>query len=318
MTGPVRGLGYLGMQASDLDQWRRFGTGLLGLQVAEDSRDRLAFRMDAAAARLFLAAGHHDAAEFFGWSVDDAAALDALAAALDAAGFPVSPMSAGLAARRGVAGGLVTTDPGGHRVELFWGQTQAPGPFVPGRPLSGFRTGALGMGHLVLKVERIEAMLPFYQTLLGFRLSDYTLAPFKAYFFHSNARHHSLALIESPERGVHHLMLEVRSLDDVGQGYDLAQLESGRVAATLGRHANDHMMSFYLRTPSPFFVEYGWGGRDIDPACWTPHEIKAGPSLWGHERDWVSDTVRAEARRLRLAAAARGERAPVRIPPEGE
>ena len=53
-------------------------------------------------------------------------------------------------------------------------------PFSRARAISGFRTGPLGMGHLVMNVERIDQVLPFYQDLLGFRLSDYTLRPFKA------------------------------------------------------------------------------------------------------------------------------------------
>jgi len=71
------------------------------------------------------------------------------------------------------------------------------------------------------------------------------------------------------------------SLDDVGQGYDLAQLEDRRVAFTLGRHTNDHTTSFYVNTPSGFFVEYGWGGRVIEPGTWQPQETFDGPSLWG-------------------------------------
>jgi hypothetical protein len=110
-------------------------------------------------------------------------------------------------------------------------------------------------------------------------------------------------------------MVELTGLDDVGQGYDLAQLEAGRVAATLGRHSNDHMTSFYMRTPSRFMVEYGWGGRDIDPEKWQSCELQHGPSLWGHDRDWLSEELKIEARRMRLAAAAQGERAPLRVWP---
>jgi hypothetical protein len=108
-------------------------------------------------------------------------------------------------------------------------------------------------------------------------------------------------------------MVELGSLDDVGQGYDLAQLEEGRVAYTLGRHTNDWMTSFYSHTPSGFFVEYGWGGRVIDPATWKPHETFDGPSFWGHERLHMPPEQRARMREMRLAAAAKGLRAPVRV-----
>ena len=53
---------------------------------------------------------------------------------------------------------------------------------------------------------------------------------------------------------MHHLMMEFYSLDDVGQGYDIAQQED-RVVAKFGRHSNDLMTSFYMRTPSKFLIE---------------------------------------------------------------
>ena len=154
-------------------------------------------------------------------------------------------------------------------------------PFEPGRPISGFRTGPLGMGHAVLHTEDPEALLPFYRDLLGFRVSDFGRMPFPLHFFHLNGRHHSFAMVGSRKQGLHHFMVELGMLDDVGQGYDLAGVEEGRVAYTLGRHTNDHMTSFYANTPSGFFVEYGWGGRVIDPDTWTPQESARRPEPLG-------------------------------------
>jgi len=169
------------------------------------------------------------------------------------------------------------------------------------------------MGHAVLTAERIDDAMAFYQNVLGFRLSDYILRPFKAYFFHVNPRHHSLAFIEREKNGIHHLMVELYSLDDVGQGYDIALGEPDGIGTTLGRHTNDYMTSFYVRNPSGFMVEYGWGGRSIDPDTWAPHERTDGPSLWGHDRVWLSPEGRAEGRRMRLKLAEEGQRVPVQV-----
>lgn len=309
----LKSLGYVGVRSKTLDDWRSFGPGQLGLQLVDRTRSNLAFRMDDREQRLIVTSGDHDGADFFGWEAEDSAALHRLAGRLSDAGVPVSYGSAALAQERYVNELISFSDPAGNRIEVFCGPMVNDAPFQPGRAVSGFRTGPLGMGHIVLTVARIEDIMPFYVDLLGFRLSDYALRPFKAYFFHINARHHSFALVETGQKGVHHLMMEMCNLDDVGQAYDLAQGEEGRVAVTLGRHTNDFMTSFYARSPAGFLVEYGWGGRDIDIDSWRPFELEHGPSLWGHDRNWLSPELRAEARDMRLRAARMGARQPVQV-----
>jgi hypothetical protein len=139
------------------------------------------------------------------------------------------------------------------------------------------------------------------------------LKPFKAYFFHVNPRHHSLALIETGRNGIHHFMIELYSLDDVGQGFDLAQSLEVSLGTSIGRHTNDYMTSFYAYTPSGFMVEYGWGGRCIDPAIWQAAELAHGGSMWGHERLWLDAERRQGAREIQLKAAAEGLRQPVQV-----
>jgi catechol 2,3-dioxygenase-like lactoylglutathione lyase family enzyme len=169
------------------------------------------------------------------------------------------------------------------------------------------------MGHAVLTTERIDEVVPFYTDVLGFRLSDYFVRPFKAYFFHVNPRHHSVAFIESGKNGIHHLMFELCYLDDVGQAYDLALRKPEMIGTTFGRHANDHVTSFYSWSPSAFLVEYGWGGRTIDLESWTPEERKDGPSLWGHDRMWLPPEKREDARDLRISVAEAGGRVPLNV-----
>ena len=309
----LQALGYIGFGSDALDDWRQFGTSLVGLQAVDRGASLLTFRMDDRKQRIVVDRTLPEGERFFGWEVADASALDRLAAKLDRAGVKVATESRALADMRRVAGLISFRDPAGNRLEVFHGAETDDTPFKPGRSISGFRTGPLGLGHAVLTVERIDAVMSFYVDLLGFGLSDYMDKPFRAYFFHINARHHSLALIETGTNGMHHLMVELFSLDDVGQSYDVAQAGESRVNVTLGRHTNDLMTSFYARTPSSFMVECGWGGRDIDPATWTPVELTDGPSLWGHERVWLSPEDREVAREMRMRAAADGRRAPVNV-----
>jgi 2,3-dihydroxybiphenyl 1,2-dioxygenase len=309
----LQSLGYVGLRARNLEDWASFGENFLGMQLVERSRAALRLRMDDRSQRLIVEADAADGPAFLGWEVADAAALDQLAARLETAGVRVERLPKTLADARRVEELVAFADPLGNRLEAFHGAEIAAEPFRPGRAISGFRTGPLGMGHVVLTVERIEDVLWFYQDVLGLRLSDYMRKPFKIYFFHVNPRHHSFAVLETGKNGIHHLMVELYMLDDVGQAYDLAMREEGRIAMTLGRHTNDFMTSFYSRTPSGFLVEYGWGGRSIDPDSWKPVEMTYGPSLWGHERAWIPADQLAQARDMRVRAALDGQRQPVQV-----
>lgn len=278
----IQALGYLGIGTDKLDDWTTYATTWLGMQVVDRGPGLRAFRMDDRKQRLVIDRALPEGQRYFGWEVADATALEALAARIETAGVAVRREPAALADQRLVSGLISFADPAGNRVEAFHGAQIADEPFRPGRSISGFRTGPLGVGHAVLMVTDMAAALAFYCDLLGFRISDFIRTPVTAYFLHVNPRHHSLALFAAPHTGMHHLMVELYSFDDVGQGYDIALGEKERIVATLGRHPNDLMTSFYMRTPSDILVEYGWGGRELDDATWQPEEMTTVASFWGH------------------------------------
>ena len=272
-------LGYIGVRAKALDDWASYGAGLLGLQRVDQSRSTIAFRMDDHKQRVVVHADGGEGIGFFGWEVADATSLEALAADLDNGGIAVAHGSRALADDRHVTDLIVLSDPVGNRLEFFHGAQTATEPFQPGRCISGFRTGPLGLGHVVLNVDRpetLDRLMAFYSNRIGFRLTDYYSEPFVARFLHLNPRHHSLAFIQTGKNAVHHVMMELFSFDDVGQGYDLALADDGCVAVSLGRHTSDFITSFYTWTPSAFMVEYGWGARTIDVEHWQAYERKEG------------------------------------------
>ena len=226
-----------GFRTGDVDQWATYATRFLGMQLVDQSHGTRAFRMDDRKQRLIVDADAGEGVSFYGWEVADAAAFDALAAHLEKSRVPVARGSRALAEERRVQDLIVFSDPVGNRLEAFHCAELAAEPFKPGRSISGFRTGPLGMGHAVLTTARLDQVMPFYTDILGFRLSDYILRPFTAYFFHLNPRHHSLAFVDTGTDGVHHLMVELCYLDDVGQAYDLALRDPNSIGATFGRHA---------------------------------------------------------------------------------
>ena len=231
-------------------------------------------------------------------------------------GWLVRRETMALADQRCVREMISFSDPAGNRLEAFHGAAIDDEPFKPGRAISGFRTGPLGMGHAVFHVKNIDDLMGFYHDTLGFGISDYIVTPFRAFFLHANPRHHSVAFIETGRQDLHHLMVELYSLDDVGQGYDIALGEPERIATTLGRHPNDAVTSYYLKSPSGFMLEYGWGGKVVTPGNWTPTEVTVGSQPVGPRPDLAAGRpARAGAGdaaegggRWRAAAVARDRR----------
>ena len=285
----IDNLATIGFTSTAADDWRAFGSEVLGLELAPDGADgadgAVRLRMDDLAHRITIHPGATNELAYLGWAVTDADALGAQIAVVRAAGYEVHDGDDKLAAERKVADVAWFLDADGFRHEMSWGHEQAAVPFQPGRPMSGFLTGDGGLGHIVLLVPDIEASERFYLDVLGFRVSDEVrIGPLHLRFLHCNPRHHTMALGAAPGIvGVHHIMLEVNDLDDVGIGLDLCRARGLTLAMGMGRHSNDHMTSFYVRSPSGFEVEYGFGGRLVDDADWTV-ETYDSISIWGHDR----------------------------------
>lgn len=282
----VTGLGYLGVYAPDIEAWRTYATGVLGLQVATPPpgapHGNLFLRMDERGWRFAIEPGDAGGMAYVGWEVSDPAALGRLAARLADAGVAVKE-NAELAELRQVEALISCDDPDGNHLEFFCGAYIPQDPFVSPRGVR-FMTDNLGMGHILHIVSDVEATKAFYLGLLGFSLSDTIMFQGnKVHFTHVNPRHHSLAFVNVPTMvtGLNHVMLEVDSIDAVGRALDLVNDGRAELTETLGRHTNDRMLSFYMKTPSGFEMEYGCDGRVIDDTSWTVSTYDT-TSFWGH------------------------------------
>jgi len=293
MTG-IASLGYLRIESADVAAWREFGVRVLGMVEGRGpDAGALYLRMDDFPARLMIVPGEQDRLLASGWEVAGQDDLARVGRALDDAGVAVKSGTPAELAERRVGQMLRFDDPSGNALEVFCGAALEHRPAVS--PYGNrFATGLQGMGHVVLPVSDGDAALRFYTEVLGFRLRDSMRMapelfgqpaggpPLWMRFLGCNPRHHSLALAPFPApAGIVHLMIEVASLDDVGRAMDRCARRGARMSATLGRHANDLMVSFYLATPGGFDIEYGTDGRLVDDATWVTRETTA-ISLWGH------------------------------------
>jgi len=292
MTGLISSLGYLRISSADPDAWREFGTKVLGMVEGRGPDPAAVYlRMDDFPARLVIVPGEHERLLASGWEVADERALAEVADALATAGIPVKTGDAAELADRRVGQLLHADDPSGNSLEIFCGAALDNRPAVS--PYGNvFVTGDQGLGHVVLPAASDGETLAFYTDLLGFRLRDSMRMPGEFFgkpgeqvwmrFLGCCPRHHSLALAPmDPAARIVHLMIEVATLDDVGRALDRCVRRKATISSTLGRHANDLMVSFYVQTPGGFDIEYGTDGRVVDDATWVSRESTA-VSLWGH------------------------------------
>ncbi|HXW43760.1 MAG TPA: VOC family protein [Streptosporangiaceae bacterium] len=292
MTGLISSLGYLRIESTDTAAWREFGTKILGMSEGRGpDASAVYLRMDDFPARLVIVPGERDRLLASGWEVADEATLVEVGHVLAAADVPVKAADEAELADRRVGQLLHVEDPSGNALEIFCGAALDSRPHVS--PYGNvFVTGHQGMGHVVLPAADDEETLGFYTDLLGFRLRDSMRMPGEFFgrpgrqvwmrFLGCCPRHHSLALAPmDPAAEIVHLMVEVATLDDVGRALDRCIRRKAPVSSTLGRHANDLMVSFYVRTPGGFDIEFGTDGQVVDDATWVSRETTA-VSLWGH------------------------------------
>jgi 2,3-dihydroxybiphenyl 1,2-dioxygenase len=287
MTGIISH-GYIGLTAPDVGAWRTYATSVLGMSAVDGPDDgQLLLRLDERAWRISIEPGEGGLA-YSGWEVANEDALADLVAKLEANGVPTKEDRT-LATKRGVRGLAVCEDPGGNRIELFCGAFIPQNPFVSPTGAQFVTShavyGDLGFGHSVMMFPDEAEVKHFYLDLLGFRVSDtISVGPVTGYFTHVNARHHSLAFVSIPGKPsvLNHIMVEVADLDMVGRALDRVLGGAAELTLTLGKHTNDHMISFYSKTPSGCMLEYGYAGRLVDDATWTTASYDA-PSFWGHQ-----------------------------------
>jgi 3,4-dihydroxy-9,10-secoandrosta-1,3,5(10)-triene-9,17-dione 4,5-dioxygenase len=290
----IKSMGYVRVASTDLAAWELFAEKVLGLVRGRGPTEgNLYYRIDEVSARLVVFPSDADQLACVGWEVADHQALDAARDHLKNADVAFEEGTSEELAERRVQELIRFTDPFDNVFELFHGITyerkEAVTPFG-----QRFVTGDQGMGHVVIPVTDDVEALRFYTETLGFRLRDSMSMPGEFVgkpagskvwlrFLGVNPRHHSLAFLPMPNPSkCVHIMLEVERLDDVGRALERVRRHKAPLSATLGRHMNDQMVSFYVKSPGGFDVEFGTDGLTVDDHRWVARESTA-VSYWGHE-----------------------------------
>ncbi len=301
----VKEMGYVVIETAQPEAWDHFLTQTVGVMRGPDVAGAAHYRIDDRPFRFRIEAGASERLIAAAYRVGDAGELSTLADGVAASGRPVRHGSADEAAARSVSAFFQTSDPAGNGLEFYCGDARDVVPFSSPTGVSGFVTGELGMGHAVFSALNFEETHAFYTDVIGLKNTD--LPRFFlmgtpddpgisfAFMHADNGRHHSVALgqMPGPPSGCVHLMLEMKTLMDVGRCYDRMRTNNVPESASLGHHTNDEMTSFYMQTPGGFDLEIGCEGLVIDPSAWqtTAHTTI---SDWGHVWAWQKAMAEAQ------------------------
>lgn len=294
----LHSLGYIVVNSTDPSRWADYGTKVLGMMdVSANLRGAgdtsVYLKMDDRPYRIVVNKSDQDNYGTSGWEVAGPKAFADALQTLEQHGVNFERAGAELIASRRVQDLVSFSDPDGNKHEVFWGPVSDFGQFASPVGIKEFITGDQGFGHVVLPTPAFDTCSRFYTDVMGFGLSDLMKVRFtpdpnepekRLWFMHCNERHHSLAIFECPmPAGCVHVMVEADCVDEVGRAMDRMKANDVKLTGTLGRHANDHMVSFYMLTPSGFMLEFGAEGRTIQD--WENYSAFQSTvnSFWGHD-----------------------------------
>lgn len=286
----VTALGYLGFRTPEFAAWADFGPRVLGLQNGPRGEDGAVYlRMDDRHHRLAFHPGERSELAYIGWELRSRIHFRDALVELEKAGVGFEMGSLDELNDRRVTGMAHFRDPGGFRHEIFFGQEFEHLSFTPGRPISGFLCGELGVGHVVVAVpEATDKHLNFPPDVLGMKVLSTAMlrvlnrSPRMGEFFRCNPRTHCLGIVSMDGlRGMTHFCIETLSIDDVGRALDIIAAENIPLQRTLGRHTLDGFISFYARGPGGITFEYGAGGDLLADDYVSVRPDKS--EVWGHK-----------------------------------
>jgi 2,3-dihydroxybiphenyl 1,2-dioxygenase len=307
--GAVR-TGYIVVSTKKLDEWKRFGAEALGLHMDVHGPGAVSFRMDDHAQRLIVRKGQTEDVAAIGLEVTEREALDEILRRLRAHRVVVEEKDGAEAATRGTERFWRVLGPKRQVIEIFEKPKKTNQPLNLG--VSGFHTGAAGLGHIAITSKEPQAAIGFWKEIFDARQSDLIEekmpgATLLITFLRFNERHHSIAIAGTkgvkldpiPTR-IQHLAFEVLKFEDVAAAYVRCIKLGFKIALSIGQHTNDRAVSFYVISPSGFEVEMSWNPLSLaDDTDWDDTVVHEGISIWGH--DPVDVGIREKLGLLRAA-----------------
>lgn len=139
------------------------------------------------------------------------------------------------------------------------------------------------LSHVVINTTNVAKTKAFYESFLGFRLSDW-LGDMMC-FMRVRNDHHILAIGQAPHASLNHISFEMRGIDEFMRGTGRLIRSGADLLWGPGRHgAGDNTFSYFL-DPTGNVVEYTTELEQItDDGQWRPRRFETTPEAadqWG-------------------------------------
>jgi 2,3-dihydroxy-p-cumate/2,3-dihydroxybenzoate 3,4-dioxygenase len=280
---------YLRIGTPDLDSAVTFATEIVGLQLVAREGKAAYFRSDKVAVRgdtrdHTLVYFEGDPADHtIGLELLDPAALDAVGAELEKAGFPVHLGTREECERRRVMGFVATRDPSGNKIDIVARPFNSGVRYFPARD-----AGITHFSHIGLFSTDARRDEKFWTTICNARVSDWLG---ESPFLRIATAHHSVVLFPSTRTGVQHINHQVEDIDDVMRSYYFLKEKGVRIVYGPGRHPISTAMMVYFAGPDGLTYEYSVGVKHIQPeeeATYRPRQFSTdrfNGDMWGSRNE---------------------------------
>lgn len=274
----ITGLRHIALAVENYDETLTFYSKLWGLEVVSSGPGLafLASPLDPAAYILRLRQASEKRVDLVALACATRADVDSLAASLAASAVRIDRAPGSLSTPGG-GYGLRFFDCDGRLVEVSAEVAER----VP--TASELRGVPVGLSHIVLNTKDIEATKAFYETVLGFRLSDW-LENFMCFMRCASTQHHILAFSSGPHASLNHVAYEVDSIDSQMRGTGRLMRAGYKLMWGPGRHgAGDNTFSYFL-DPAGNICEYTAEMETVNEETWSARRFETtdeGQEQWG-------------------------------------
>ena len=284
MVKPKR-VGHASFETPDLERSIAYYTHVNGLVVAEREKNRAFLSTRTGQLAIQLDLGPESRCNRISFEVAPKADFAAMKRELAAAGVASDLRNDSIP---GIGQVLAFNDPKGTIIELFKNWSYL------GSHHQALGVGPLKLGHIAFQVPDVAAIAKFYETVLGFHVSDWIEDFFV--FMRCGTDHHTVNFISGKKAKMHHIAFELKDFAHLQDSCELLAHRNipiiwgplrhgpGHNVAIYHRNADDHIVEFFVEMDQLKDEELGY----FEPRPWhrdTPQRPKvwerSTTTIWG-------------------------------------